>query len=119
MKRMLALFLSIMMLATMATAFGEQVAPPEGAAAQQVVKLMYSSEMSDWNPLHPSAAGDWANWIDTLVEYDNYGMVQPCLAESWTQSEDGLTWTFKIREGVKWQYYDGTEYGADVVAEDW
>jgi oligopeptide transport system substrate-binding protein len=116
---MLALFLSIMMLATMATAFGEQVAPPEGAAAQQVVKLMYSSEMSDWNPLHPSAAGDWANWIDTLVEYDNYGMVQPCLAESWTQSEDGLTWTFKIREGVKWQYNDGSEYGADVVAEDW
>ena len=119
MKRMLALFLSIMMLATMATALGEQVAPPEGAAAQQVVKLMYSSEMSDWNPLHPSAAGDWANWIDTLVEYDNYGMVQPCLAESWTQSEDGLTWTFKIREGVKWQYNDGSEYGADVVAEDW
>lgn len=46
-------------------------------------------------------------------------MVQPCLAESWTKSEDGLTWTFKIREGVKWQNYDGSEYGTEVVAEDW
>ncbi len=98
---------------------GTEVERPEGAAEEQVIKTMYSSEFSDWNPLHPSAAGDWANWIDTLVEYDNYGMVQPCLAESWTTSEDGLTWTFKIREGVHWQYYNGEDYGTDVVAEDW
>lgn len=93
---------------------------PEGAADEQVVKLLYTSEISDWNPLHPSAAGTWCNWIDTLVEYDNYGLCQPCLAESWTKSEDGLTWTFKIREGVRWQKYDGSFYGEEVVkAEDW
>ena len=92
---------------------------PENAAAEQVVKLFYSDEITDWNPLHPSSAGTWANWIDSLVEYDNYGMCQPCLAESWTKSEDGLTWTFKIREGVKWQRYDGSEYGENVKAEDW
>lgn len=93
---------------------------PEGAAEEQVVKTLYSSEISDWNPLHPSAGGTWANWIDSLVEYDNYGMCQPCLAESWTKSEDGLTWTFKIREGVHWQYYDGSFYGDEyVTAEDW
>lgn len=85
----------------------------------KVVKLFYSDEITDWNPLHPSSAGTWANWIDSLVEYDNYGMCQPCLAESWTKSEDGLTWTFKIREGVKWQRYDGSEYGENVKAEDW
>jgi len=91
----------------------------EGHNKDQVVKLMYSDEMADWNPMHPSSGGDWANYIDTLVEYDNYGLCQPCLAESWTKSEDGLTWTFKIREGVKWQKYDGTDYGTEVTAEDW
>lgn len=92
---------------------------PENASDTQVVKLFYSDEIADWNPMHPSSGTTWANWIDTLVEYDNYGLCQPCLAESWTKSDDGLTWVFKIREGVKWQYYDGKEYGADVTAEDW
>ena len=104
------------------TSGGETAAPavPEGVAKDQVVKTLYTSEISDWNPLHPSAAGTWCNWIDTLVEYDNYGMCQPCLAESWTKSEDGLTWTFKIREGVRWQTYDGEFYGDEYVkAEDW
>ena len=73
---------------------------PADAADEQVVKSMYSEEISDWNPLHPSSGTTWANWIDTLVEYDNYGMCQPCLAESWEQSDDGLTWTFHIRKGV-------------------
>ena len=76
---------------------GDNAPATENAAAEQVVKLFYSDEITDWNPLHPSSASTWANWIDSLVEYDNYGMCQPCLAESWTKSEDGLTWTFKIR----------------------
>lgn len=87
-------------------------------AKEQVVKTVYSSEISEWNYLVPSSASTWANYIDHLVEYDNYGLCQPCLATSWTKSEDGLVWTFQIREGVQWQYYDGSFYGADVRAED-
>ena len=110
---------------------GSEVATKEeDKNAEQVVKIVYTDEVSDWNPLHPSAAGTWCNYIDTLVEYDNYGLCQPCLAESWEKSVftytdangnecEGQKWVFKIREGVKWQKFDGTEYGANVVAEDW
>ena len=52
---------------------------------------------------------------DFLTDYgDKYLETQPGLAESWTKSEDGLTWTFKIRQGVKWS--DGQPLTAADVA---
>ena len=39
---------------------------------------------------------------------------QPGLAEDWDVSDDGLVWTFKIREGVK--FHDGTPCDANAVA---
>ena len=40
------------------------------------------------------------NTYDGLVEYDNEGVLQPALAESYEVSEDGLTYTFHIRQGL-------------------
>ena len=53
---------------------------------------------------------------DTFLTWDLNGMATaPGLAESWEQSDDGLTWTFKVREGVTWN--DGTPFtAADVAA---
>ena len=50
---------------------------------------------------------------DSLVKYDeNYNAV-PDLAKEWSVSDDGLTWTFKLQEGVKW--HDGQPFtSADV-----
>lgn len=45
---------------------------------------------------------------------DSAGAIQPLLAESWTTSEDGLTWTFTLKEGVTFQ--DGTPVEAKDVA---
>jgi peptide/nickel transport system substrate-binding protein len=54
------------------------------------------------------------NVFDTLVEPDENLQMQPALAEDWTISDDGLTYTFDLREGVTW--HDGTPFTAsDVV----
>jgi peptide/nickel transport system substrate-binding protein len=52
--------------------------------------------------------------FDGLVEtnYDTTD-VEPALAESWTTSPDGKTWTFKLRKGVR--FHDGVELTADDV----
>lgn len=55
---------------------------------------------------------------DSLLEYDVEGTLQPALATEMTVSDDGLTYTFKIREGVKWVDSQGREIG-EVKADDW
>ena len=57
------------------------------------------------------------NMVDGLLENDQYGNLIPSLAEDWKVSADGLTYTYTIREGVKWYTADGEEY-ADVTAHD-
>lgn len=37
-----------------------------------------------------------------LTSFDNEYQLTPLAAESWTQSADGLTWTFKLRDGLVW-----------------
>lgn len=54
------------------------------------------------------------NVYDTLVMFDSQMQIVPALAESWETSEDGLTWTFKIREGVT--FHDGSAFKASDVA---
>ena len=58
-----------------------------------------------------------SNVIDGLLENDQYGNLVPSIAEDWTVSKDGLTYTYKLRKGVKWYTSDGEEY-ADVTAHD-
>lgn len=52
------------------------------------------------------------NVLDTLVVLDVEQNVVPSLAESWEVSEDGLSWTFELREGVRFSN------GRDLTAED-
>lgn len=53
------------------------------------------------------------NIFETLLEYDHNLELQPKLATEYSSSEDGLTWTFKLREGVK--FHDGTDFNAEAV----
>ncbi|MGI8477012.1 MAG: ABC transporter substrate-binding protein [Thermomicrobiales bacterium] len=55
-----------------------------------------------------------ANIYDCLVLYDlGAATIRPGLAESWTISPDGLTYTFKLRQGVT--FHDGAAFNADAV----
>ena len=52
------------------------------------------------------------NFYEPLVKYKD-GEYVPCLATEWSKSEDGLTYTFKLREGVR--FNDGTVLNAQAV----
>lgn len=89
-------------------------------AATQEYSTAYSGEVTTLNYLITASENEFgvaANVVDSLVEYDKYGVVKPSLAESWKVSDDGLTWTFNLRKGVKWVTNDGKEY-AEVHAQD-
>ena len=82
---------------------------------------VYSGELTSLNYLVVSTENEQAvaaNVIDGLVEYDKYGVLVPSLATDWSNSSDGLKWTFNIRKGVKWVDNTGREY-AEVTAQDW
>ncbi len=79
----------------------------------------YSSDPEQWDALATSNAADSeaiVNTYDGLVEYDVRDNQVPALAKSWTVSADGLTYTFKLREGVMWTDYQGREI-EEVTAE--
>ena len=48
-----------------------------------------------------------------LTKFDEEGNMVPCLATEWTNSEDGKTWTFTIREGVK--FSNGNDMTPELV----
>jgi peptide/nickel transport system substrate-binding protein len=56
-----------------------------------------------------------AQVFEFLATLGDNGEIAPGLAESWEPNEDGSVWTFKLRQGVKWQ--DGKDFtSADVAA---
>lgn len=55
----------------------------------------------------------YQNVFEGLVRIDETGTVQPGLAESWTISDDGLTYTFKLHDGVT--FHDGSAFDAEDV----
>ncbi|MCR5789973.1 MAG: peptide ABC transporter substrate-binding protein [Lachnospiraceae bacterium] len=99
---------------------GDAGAAASEGGAGSVYSELYDSEVATLNYLTTSTANEMlipANTIDNLIETDTRGNLVGDLAESWEQSDDGLTWTFHLRDGVKWVDHTGKEV-ADLTAAD-
>jgi ABC-type transport system substrate-binding protein len=97
------------------TLYGGSSSP---GAGQAVLKIGWSPDVDNFNPfvgINQTSYELWRVAYDFLTDYgDQYLETRPGLAESWTHSPDGLTWTFKIRQGVKWS--DGQPLTARDIA---
>ncbi len=99
------------------SAGGSAVAPSAGPAGGSIKVAIQRPA----GPLDPIGMQDLASYgliaqsFEFLAALDPAtGDIGPGLAESWSPNDDNSVWTFKIRQGVKWQ--DGTPFtGADVV----
>ena len=92
----------------------------KGYTLKDTYTIAYSTDPTTWDTLATSRASDSeaiVNTYDGLMEYDVEGILQPALAESYTVSDDGLTYTFKIRSGATWVDSQGRKV-ADVTADD-
>ncbi len=74
---------------------------------QSAIRLVesYWPRARDIDPMHLVTAGDWTilqNLYGALLEGGTVRGVRPALAETWEQSPDGLTWTFRLRTDQKW-----------------
>lgn len=90
------------------------------STGSKTYNYVYSSDPSSLNYLAENRATTSdivVNLVDGLMENDQYGNYIPSLAEDWSVSKDGLTYTYKLRKDAKWYTADGEEY-APVTAQD-
>ncbi len=92
------------------TAAGEtEAAEASGEASAEDLKIMLETPVESLDPQQSTDGTSFeviADYTDGLTQMDPDGQAIPAIAESWETSEDGLTWTFHLREDAKWSNGD-------------
>lgn len=109
----------LLLTALLGLSFGPALAQDPAPTPGGEVTVAITADPPGWDPTVSTsqeiARVMYHNVFEGLVRLDRTGAIVPALAESWEVSDDGLTWTFKIREGVK--FHDGSDLQlSDVVA---
>jgi peptide/nickel transport system substrate-binding protein len=84
-------------------------------ASAQTLKVVMHSDLKVLDPIWSGAyivRNHGYMLYDTLFAMDEQFQIKPQMVDTWSTSDDGLTWTFKLRDGLEW--HDGTP----VTAED-
>ena len=125
-KKLLAFGLALVMCLAMAACGTNPDEKPEESTSQTDAEPVSITVTENWDfsvgfypvitPMVSSTygAGFWSrNFYNTLVSYDDNGKIQGELAETWEISDDGKTYTFHLRDGVK--FSDGTPLTSEAV----
>ena len=87
---------------------------------KKILTIQLGPDVESIDPALNSAV-DGANYIlylsDNLLKIDKEGKVVPGLAEKYEISDDQLTWTFHLRDGLKWS--DGSDFTAEDFVYSW
>ena len=90
------------------------------AKGEKTFSYVYETDPDSLNYLttgKAAVANITSHVVDGLMENDRYGNFVPSMAEDWSVSQDGLTYTYTIRKDAKWYTSEGEEY-APVKAQD-
>jgi peptide/nickel transport system substrate-binding protein len=95
-----------------------EVPTAEPTAAPKVLRIANTANFTTWDPIKSfsTEAAYMANMYEQLLRInppDSAERFTPLLAESWEASEDALTWTFHLRQGVT--FHDGEMMNANAV----
>src|SRR5579872_6601404 len=89
----------------------------EAQTPKNVLVIGHVAELQTLDPAQSVTISDFrilSNMYEGLLHYKDGSLdLEPGLATSWTVSPDGKTYTFKLREGVK--FHDGTPFNAEAV----
>ncbi|MFN6914663.1 peptide ABC transporter substrate-binding protein [Enterococcus faecium] len=121
MKKVLALLLvsAVMLGACGSNAKGSSSSKKSDLVSEYSSVYVTDLEMLDYTFSSRKTNSDhYTNFVEGLLENDQYGNLKGDMAKSWEVSDDGLTYTYHLRKGVPWVDSEGNEYGADVTAND-